>query len=52
MKSAEPYRFDIVTDRYVSESLKEGIRDNIDSGRLVFLFNDSRPFPENLKQIF
>ena len=53
MKSAEPYsRFDIVTDRYVSESLKEGVRDNRDSGRLVFLFNDSRPFPENFETDF
>ena len=53
MKSAEPYsRFDIVTDRYFSESLKEGVRDNRGSDGLVFPFNDSAPFSANFETGF
>ena len=43
-KSAEPNsRYDTVTDKYFSESLKEGVRDNRGSDGLVFRFNDSTP---------
>ena len=53
LKSAEPYsRFDIVTDRYFSESLKEGIRDNRGSDGLIFSFNDSTVFPANFETDF
>ena len=53
MKSAEPYsRFDIVTDRYFSESLKEGVRDNRGSDGLVLSFSDSTPFPANFETDF
>ena len=50
LKSAEPYsRFDIVTDRYFSGSLKEGVRDNRGSEGLIFPFNDSTAFPANFE---
>ena len=53
MKSADPYsRFDIVADRYFSDSPKEGFQDNRGSDRLVFLFNDSAPFPVNFETDF
>ena len=48
MKSADPSsRFHTVTNRYFSESVKEGDRDNRGSDELVFPFNDSTPFPAN-----
>ena len=50
LKSTEPNsRFDIVTDRCFSESLKEGVWDNIDSDGLTFSFNDSTAFPANFE---
>ena len=53
MKSAEPYsRFDILTDRYFSESLKEEVRDNRYSNGLIFTFNDSTAFPTNIETYF
>ena len=53
MKSAEPYsRFDFVTDRYFSESLKQGVRNNRGSDGLIFPFNDSTAFPENFETDF
>ena len=53
MKLAEPYvRFDVVTHRYFSENLKEGVRDNRGSDRLNFPFNDSTPFPANFETDF
>ena len=53
MKSAEPYsRFDILTDRYFSESLKEEVRDNRYSNGLIFTFNDSTAFPTNIETDF
>ena len=51
MKSVEPYsRCDIVTDRYFSESLKEGVWDNKGSDGLSI--NDSIPFSENFESYF
>ena len=53
LKSAEPYRiFDIVTDRYFSESLKQGFRHNRGSDGLIFPFNYSTPFPANFETDF
>ena len=53
LKSAEPYnRFDIVTDRYFSETLKEGVRDNKVSNGLIFTFSDSTAFPTNIETDF
>ena len=53
LKSAGPYsRFDIVTDRYFSESLKEGVQDSRGSAGLIFPFNDSTAFPANFKADF
>ena len=53
LKSAESYsRFYIVTDRYYSEILKEGVRDNRGSDRLIFPFNDSTAFPANFETDF
>ena len=53
MKSAEPYsRFDILTDRYFSESLKEEVRDNRYSNGLIFTLNDSTAFPTNIETDF
>ena len=53
MKSAEPYsRFDILTDRHFSESLKEEVRDNRYSNGLIFTFNDSTAFPTNIETDF
>ena len=53
LKSAELYsRFDIVTDRYFSESLKQGVRHNRGSDGLIFPFNDSAAFPANFETDF
>ena len=53
LKSAEPYStFDIVTDRYFSESLKEGVQDNRGSDGLIFPFNDSTSIPANFETDF
>ena len=53
LKSAEPYsRFDIITDTYFSESLKEGVQDNRASDGLIFPFNDSTAFPANFETDF
>ena len=53
LKSAEPYsRFDIVTDRYFSESLKQGVRNNRGSDGLIFPFNDSTALPVNFETDF
>ena len=53
LKSAEPYsRFDIVTDRYFSESLKQGVRNNRGSDGLIFPFNYSTAFPVNFETDF
>ena len=53
LKSAEPYiRFNIVTDRYFSESLKVGVRDNRGFDGLIFTFNDSTAFPANFETDF
>ena len=53
LKSAERYnRFDIVTDRYFSETLKEGVRDNKVSNGLIFTFSDSTAFPTNIETDF
>ena len=41
-----------VTDKYFSESLKEGIQDNRGSDGLIFPFNDSTAFPENFETDF
>ena len=53
LKSADPYiRFDIVTDRYFSESLKVGVRHNRGFDGLIFTFNDSTAFPANFETDF
>ena len=53
LKLAEPYsRFDIVTDRYFSESLKEGFWDSRGSDGLIFSFNDSTAVPANFETDF
>ena len=53
LKLAEPYRrFDIVKDRYFSESLQEGVRDNRGSDGLIFPFNDFTAFPANFETDF
>ena len=45
-------RFDIVTDRYFPESLKEVVQDNRGSDGLVFPFNNSTLFPANFETDF
>ena len=53
LKSADPYiRFDIVTDRYFSESLKVGVRHNRGFDGLIFTFNNSTAFPANFETDF
>ena len=53
LKSAEPYNtFDIVTDIYFSETLKEGVRDSKVSKGLIFNFNDFTAFPTNIETDF
>ena len=53
MELAEPYtRCDIVTDKYFSESLNDGVQDNRDSDELVFPLNDFTPFPANFETDF
>ena len=53
LKLTEPYRrFDIVINRYFSESLKEGVWDNRASDGLIFPFNDCTAFPSNFETDF
>ena len=53
MKSAEHYsRCDIVTDRSLSDSLKERVQENRSSDGLAFLLNDSTLFPANFETDF
>ena len=52
-RDAESFkRCDIITDRYFTESLKEGVQENRGSNGLVYPFDDSTPIPTKFESDF